>query len=54
MAQRETMPAQAPWVQFQGGEDPPEEEMASPSRILAWKILRTKELGRLHTVPGVK
>ena len=33
--------------QFLGWEDPLEEGMASHSRILAWRIPWTKELGRL-------
>ena len=40
-------------VQFPGGEDPLEEEMATHSSILAWKILWTEEPGGLHTVHGV-
>jgi len=31
-----------------GGEDPLEEEMATHSSILAWKIPRTEKLGRPH------
>ena len=34
-------------VQSLGGEDPLEKEMATHYSILAWKILWTKELGRL-------
>ena len=34
-------------VQSQGSDDPLEEEMATQSRILAWKILWTEEPGRL-------
>ena len=34
-------------VQSLGGEDPLEEDMATHSRILAWKIPRTEEPGRL-------
>ena len=37
--------AQEVWVQFPGLEDPLEKEMATHSRILAWKIPRTKETG---------
>ena len=33
-------------VQFLGGEDPLEKEMAIHSNILAWKISWTKELDR--------
>ena len=36
------------WVQSLGWEDPLEEEMATHSSILAWKIPRTEELGRLQ------
>ena len=35
------------------GRSPPEEEMATYSNILAWKIPWTGELGKLHTVHGV-
>ena len=35
------------WVQSLGGENPLEKEMATHSRILAWKIPWTKEPGRL-------
>ena len=35
------------WVQSLGGEDPVEEEMATHSNILAWKILWTEEPGVL-------
>ena len=31
------------WVQFLGQEDPLEQEMATHSSILAWKILWTEE-----------
>ena len=33
------------WVQSLGGEDPLEEEMATHSSILAWRIPRTEETG---------
>ena len=36
-------------VQLLGWEDPLEEEMASHSSILAWKIPRTEETGRLKS-----
>ena len=36
-------------VQFLGREDPLEEEMATNSSILAWKIPWTEEPGRLST-----
>ena len=35
-------------VQFLGKEDPPEKEVATHSRILAWKIPWTEESGGLH------
>ena len=35
-------------VQFLGQEDPPEKEMATHSSILAWRIPRTGEPGRLQ------
>ena len=38
-----------PWVPSLGGEDPLEEEMATRSSILAWKILWTEELGGLRS-----
>ena len=37
-------------VQPLGWEDPPEKEMATHSSILAWKIRRTEEAGRLQAV----
>ena len=39
---------QETWIQFLGWEDPLEEEMATHSSILAWKILWTEEPGRLQ------
>ena len=38
------------WVQPLGGEDPLEKEMATHSRILAWRILQTEEPGRLQSM----
>ena len=38
---------QETWVQSLGQEDPLEQEMATHSRILAWKIPWTEEPGRL-------
>lgn len=38
---------QETWVEFLGLEDPLEEEMATYSSILAWKILWTEEPGGL-------
>ena len=37
-------------VQSLGQEDPLEKEMATYSSILAWKIPRTKEPGRLQSM----
>ena len=37
-------------VRFLGGEDPLEEEMATHSSILAWRIPRTEEPGRLQFI----
>ena len=37
-------------VQFLGWEDPLEEEMATHSSILAWRIPRTEEPARLRTI----
>ena len=37
-------------VQFLGQEDPLEKEMATHSSILAWRIPRTEEPGRLHSM----
>ena len=41
---------QEAWVQSLGGEEPLEEEMASHSSILAWKIPWTEEPGRLQSI----
>ena len=40
---------QETWVQSLGQEDPLEEEMATHSSILAWRILWTEEPGRLQS-----
>ena len=40
-------------VQALGWEGPLEEEMATYSSILAWKIPWTEEPGGLHTIHGV-
>ena len=40
-------------VQFLGQEDPLEEEMATHSRILAWRIQWTEEPGRLQSMGSV-
>ena len=37
-------------VQFLGGEDPLEEEMATHSSILTWKIPWIEEPGRLQSI----
>ena len=37
------------WVQYLGWENPLEEEMATLSSILTWRIPWTEELGRLQT-----
>jgi len=39
---------QETWVEFLGGEVPLEREMATHSSILAWRIPRTEEPGRLQ------
>ena len=41
---------QETWVQSLGREDPLEEEMATHSRILAWRIPWTEEPGRLQSM----
>jgi len=41
------------WVQSLSQEDPPEEEMATHSSILAWEIPWTEEPGRLYVVQRV-
>ena len=38
------------WVPSLGGEDPPEEGMATHSIILAWRISWTEEPGRLQSM----
>ena len=38
------------WVQSLGQEDPLEKGMATHSSILAWKIPRTEEPGRLQSM----
>ena len=46
-----TLPAmQEIQVQFLGQEDPMEKEMATHSRILAWRIPWTEEPGRLQSM----
>ena len=41
---------QKTWVQFLGLEDPLEEDMATHSSILAWRISRTEEPGGLQSI----
>ena len=41
---------QETWVQPLGQEDPLEKEMATHSSILAWRIPRTEEPGRLQSM----
>ena len=41
---------QETWVQSLGWEDPLEEEMATHSSTLAWKIPRMEESGRLQSM----
>ena len=38
------------WVQSLRGEDPLEEDMATPSAILAWRIPWTEEPGGLQSM----
>ena len=45
---------QETWVQFLDQEDPLEEGMATHSGILAWRIQRTEEPGRLYSPWGRK
>ena len=42
------------WVQSLGQEDPLEQEMATCSCILAWKIPLTKKPGRLQSMESQK
>ena len=44
---------QETWVRSLGWEDPLEKGTATHSSIMAWRIPRTAEPGRLHTVHGV-
>ena len=41
---------QETWVQSLGREDPLEEEMATHSSVIAWKIPWMEELGRLQSM----
>ena len=45
---------QETWVQLLGQEDPLEKEMATHSSILAWRIPRTEEPGRLQSMGSQK
>ena len=45
---------QETWVQLLGQEDPLEKEMATHSSILAWRILRAEEPGRLQSMGSQK
>ena len=45
---------QETWDRFLGQEYPLEEEMATHSSILAWKIPWIEEPGRLHSLWGCK
>ena len=42
------------WVQSLGWEDPLEEEMATHSSLLAWKIPWTEEPGGLQPMGGIQ
>ena len=42
------------WVQFLGWEDPLEEEVATHSSIIAWRIPWTEDPGRLYSPWGRK
>ena len=44
---------QETWVRFLGQEDGLEKKMAIYSSILAWRISRTEEPGRLHGVARI-
>ena len=45
---------QETWVQSLGQEDPLEEEVATLSSILAWKIPRTEKPGGLQSIESQK
>ena len=44
------LPMQEMWIESLGKEDPLEEEMATHSSILAWKIPWTEESGGLESM----
>ena len=51
MAQRiKRLPAMRHALRFLGWEDPLEKDMATHSSILAWRIPRTEEAGRLQSM----
>ena len=45
---------QETWVQSLDWEDPLKKEMATHSRILAWRIPQTEELDRLQSMGATK
>ena len=45
---------QETWVQSLGWDDPLENEMAANSSILAWRIPRTEEPGRLQSMGSLE
>ena len=45
---------QETWVRFLGWENPLEKGMATCSSILAWRIPRTEELGRVRSMEFAK
>ena len=47
---KNTPAMQETWVQSLGWEDPLEEEMATYSSIVAWRILQTEEPGGLQSM----
>jgi len=47
---RAVQETQETWVRSLGREDPLEEGMATHSSILAWRIPRTEEPGRLQSI----
>ena len=45
---------QETWVRSLGWEDPLEEDVATHSSILAWRIPRTEEAGGLQSIGSLK
>ena len=45
---------QETWLHSLRGEDPLEKEMGTHSSILAWKIPRTEEPGRLQSIGSLR